>query len=149
MFAGLPGSPGSSGLTGPIPRLSGFEDTGGPFYLDPEGTIPDPIEDDMALWIATDRGLVVCLGCAHAGVVNTLEHIIRLTGTDRILAVIGGLHLMSAGQERLDRTVTALRRLAPDRLFPCHCTGDAAAAFLTEALGERVGRAAAGMTLGF
>jgi hypothetical protein len=25
------------GLTGPIPRATGFEDTGGPFFLDPEG----------------------------------------------------------------------------------------------------------------
>jgi 7,8-dihydropterin-6-yl-methyl-4-(beta-D-ribofuranosyl)aminobenzene 5'-phosphate synthase len=25
------------GITGPIPRETGFEDTGGPFYLDPEG----------------------------------------------------------------------------------------------------------------
>jgi 7,8-dihydropterin-6-yl-methyl-4-(beta-D-ribofuranosyl)aminobenzene 5'-phosphate synthase len=25
------------GITGPIPRETGFEDTGGPLYLDPEG----------------------------------------------------------------------------------------------------------------
>ncbi len=133
------------GLTGPIPRLSGYEDTGGAFYLDPEGTKPDLIEDDMALWVETDQGLVVCLGCAHAGLINTLNYIRKLTGEKRIRAVLGGFHLLNADRERLDRTVLALRQSAPDMLIPCHCTGDAAFALLHEALGESVtpGRAGA------
>ncbi len=132
------------GITGPVPRLSSYEDTGGPFYLDPEGTTPDLIEDDMALWIETPEGTVVCLGCAHAGVVNTLEHICGLTGHRRLRAVIGGFHLMSAGRERLDQTVEALRRLSPALLAPCHCTGDSATAHLRAALGESVAPGKAG-----
>jgi 7,8-dihydropterin-6-yl-methyl-4-(beta-D-ribofuranosyl)aminobenzene 5'-phosphate synthase len=60
------------GLTGPIPRQTTFEDTGGAFFLDPEARHADPIEDDLALWIKTDEGLVVCVGCCHAGIINTL-----------------------------------------------------------------------------
>ncbi len=141
--------PGSIGLTGPVPRHTSFEDTGGPFYLDPEGTRPDLIEDDLALWITTEQGLVICLGCAHAGVVNTLEYVIRLTGISRIQAVIGGFHLLGASPDRLEQTVSALCRLAPDAIYPCHCTGEAAIAALMGALGERVHRVEAGMTFRF
>ncbi len=139
----------SIGMTGPVPRVTSYEDTGGPFFLDSEGTRPDPIDDDMALWIATDEGLVVCLGCAHSGVVNTLEHIIRVTRDTRLRAVIGGLHLMGAGHERMDATTTALRRLAPRRLLPCHCTGESAAKTLRHALGDSVSPVAAGATYRF
>jgi 7,8-dihydropterin-6-yl-methyl-4-(beta-D-ribofuranosyl)aminobenzene 5'-phosphate synthase len=137
------------GLTGPIPRATDFEDTGGPFFLDPEGKIPDPIEDDLALWIRTDEGLVVCAGCAHAGIVNTLDFVRGLSGERRIRAVIGGFHLKETRRERLDRTVTALRSTAPDLLVPCHCTGDQAASALKDALAERVTPGAAGMAFRF
>jgi 7,8-dihydropterin-6-yl-methyl-4-(beta-D-ribofuranosyl)aminobenzene 5'-phosphate synthase len=139
----------SIGMTGPVPRITTYEDTGGPFFLDSQGERPDPIDDDMALWIATDEGLVVCLGCAHSGVVNTLEHITRVTGEARIRAVIGGLHLMNAGRERMDSTIAALRRLAPQRLFPCHCTGESAVKALRRALGDSVTPGTAGATYRF
>jgi len=133
------------GLTGPIPRKTSFEDTGGSFYLDPQGTRPDPIEDDLALWIRTDEGVIVCVGCAHAGLVNTLNHVRRLNGGLRIRAVIGGFHLLNAGRERLDQTIIALQKAEPDMVVPCHCTGELAVAVLRNALGERVLSGAAGM----
>ena len=85
-------SPGIS-VTGEIPRRTDFEDTGGSFYLDKACTEPDSLMDDQALYIECVQGLVILLGCAHSGVVNTLEHISRLTGCDRFHAVIGGMHL--------------------------------------------------------
>ncbi len=126
------------GLTGPIPRSSSFEDPGGPFYLDPAGRFPDSIDDDVALWIGTPAGLVLCVGCAHAGLINTLHLARQQSGMDRIAAVIGGFHLGSANGSRLEQTVEALRQLAPERLVPCHCTGARAVRTLQEALGGRV-----------
>jgi 7,8-dihydropterin-6-yl-methyl-4-(beta-D-ribofuranosyl)aminobenzene 5'-phosphate synthase len=140
---------GRIGLTGPIPRMTDFEDTGGPFFLDPGGETADPIEDDLALWIRTDDGLVVCSGCSHAGIVNTLDHVRGLAGGQRIRAVIGGLHLVEASHRRLDRTIGALRLLEPDIVVPCHCTGEKAVEALTEAFGERVTPGAAGMAFRF
>jgi 7,8-dihydropterin-6-yl-methyl-4-(beta-D-ribofuranosyl)aminobenzene 5'-phosphate synthase len=126
------------GLTGPVPRLSAFEDTGGPFFLDPDGLESDPITDDLSLWIDTPDGLVVCLGCAHAGVVNILTHIRQVTGRDQVDTIVGGMHLAAANEARLQATVAALRALAPRRIVPCHCTGDAATAYLAAELGELV-----------
>ena len=126
------------GLTGLVPRETNFEDAGGPFYLDPEGAQPDPIEDDLSLWISTPAGLVVCLGCCHAGLVNTLDYIVRITGETRIRAIIGGMHLVAANERRLTATVAALRFLSPDLILPCHCTGKHAVQSLKIALGDRV-----------
>ena len=134
------------GLSGPIPRTADCEDTGGPFYLDPEGLRPDPIEDDLALWIRTGKGLVVCVGCCHAGLINTLEHILRLNPGESIHTVIGGLHLLNAGNERLQRTISVLRTLSPDQVIACHCTGEHALAMLRENLGAMVSQGAAGRT---
>jgi len=137
------------GVTGPIPRETSFEDTGGPFYLDPEGRRADPIEDDLALWIRTDDGVIVCAGCSHAGLVNTLSHVRCLSHEQRVRAVIGGLHLVNASRERLDQTVAALRPIEPDMMVPCHCTGELATDVLRNALGKRVSPGAAGMTYQF
>jgi 7,8-dihydropterin-6-yl-methyl-4-(beta-D-ribofuranosyl)aminobenzene 5'-phosphate synthase len=127
-----------AGLSGPIPRLVEYEDTGGPFTLDSEGTVPDPIEDDLALWLRTSNGLVVIVGCCHAGLVNTLLHVQKTTGESRTAAVLGGLHLLAASGVRLERSIAALRELNVSLVVPCHCTGPLAHARLQEALGARV-----------
>jgi 7,8-dihydropterin-6-yl-methyl-4-(beta-D-ribofuranosyl)aminobenzene 5'-phosphate synthase len=121
---------GAVRVTGQIPRGNDFEDTGGPFYRDPDCTQPDPLPDDQALYIETPLGLVVVLGCAHAGVVNTLDYIAALTGQDRFHAVLGGMHLLRATAPRLQATVAALKRYKVQRVGPAHCTGIRAACYL-------------------
>ena len=110
-------------VTGEIPRQTDFEDAGGPFFLDERCQQPDPLLDDQAVFFETPAGVVMLLGCAHAGVVNTLLHVERLTGGKRVQAVLGGLHLGSASDHRLEQTVAHLRRANPGRLMPAHCTG--------------------------
>jgi len=109
--------------TGEIPRQNNFEDTGGRFFLDAACTTPDPLLDDQALFFDTAAGLVVLLGCAHSGVVNTLEHIRHLTGGKPIHTVLGGMHLQAANPDRMAKTIAALRRLDIQHLAPAHCTG--------------------------
>ncbi len=110
-------------LTGEIPRSEQFEDVGGPFFLDEACTRPDPIPDDQAMFFQTEQGSVVLLGCAHAGLINTLKYVQKLTRDDRIHTVMGGMHLCNAGKQRLDSTINALDQIAPDWVMPCHCTG--------------------------
>jgi 7,8-dihydropterin-6-yl-methyl-4-(beta-D-ribofuranosyl)aminobenzene 5'-phosphate synthase len=86
----------------------------------------DPLVlDDQALVVhVRSRGLVVLTGCGHAGVVNTVRHAMRLTGVDRLAALIGGLHLSGPAFEPIiPPTVQALAELHPDLLVPGHCTG--------------------------
>jgi len=110
-------------VTGPVSRTTGYEDTGGDFFLDERCGTPDLIDDDQAVFFDTAQGSVVLLGCAHAGVVNTLHHVQELTEGRPIHAVIGGMHLVTAPQDRMGRTVEALRELDVGIIAPGHCTG--------------------------
>ena len=136
------------GITGPVPRNSTFEDTGGPFYLDPDKAQADPITDDLSLWFETSDGLVVLTGCCHSGLVNTVRQAQRISGVTRIRGIIGGLHLLNAGPERLDATIAFLHECAPDFLLPCHCTGAQVVERLHAEFGDAVLRAGgAGQTI--
>jgi 7,8-dihydropterin-6-yl-methyl-4-(beta-D-ribofuranosyl)aminobenzene 5'-phosphate synthase len=110
-------------VTGEIPRNHPIEDTGGPFYRDEGRGQTDELPDDQALYIETAEGLVVLLGCGHSGVINTLEYIQPLTDGKPVHAVIGGMHLLRASQERLTITGERLEQMGIDYLAPNHCTG--------------------------
>jgi 7,8-dihydropterin-6-yl-methyl-4-(beta-D-ribofuranosyl)aminobenzene 5'-phosphate synthase len=73
--------------------------------------IPDCVADDLSVIIKTDIGLIVLLGCAHRGMINNITHAQKITGIDRIYAVIGGTHLVMAGPEQMSETVKALKDL--------------------------------------
>ena len=124
-------------VTGEVPRTNGFEDNGGTFFRDKMLATPDPLLDDQSLFLKTRAGLIVVLGCAHSGVINTLEHIIKTSGEKRIHTLIGGLHLENATSERIDETVAAMKAFAPQRIGLCHCTGpDATVRFWNEFPGK-------------
>jgi len=120
-------------VTGAIPRVTDFEDTGGPFFLDAACSKPDPINDDQSMFFEAKQGIVVVLGCAHSGIINILRYINQLTGGKPIHAVLGGLHLVQASPERISRTIDELKHFNLGLLAPAHCTGLVAAAALRQA----------------
>jgi len=97
---------------------------------------PDQLADDLALIITTDKGLVILLGCAHRGLINTIIHAQKITGIKQIYAVIGGTHLISANKTQLDKTIEALRDFNIARLGASHCTGLKSGAVLANAFGD-------------
>ncbi|MBN1366904.1 MAG: MBL fold metallo-hydrolase [Dehalococcoidales bacterium] len=110
--------------TGQIPMITDYEQVDkGLFVKEDSGWHPDNLFDDQALVIKVQAGLVVILGCAHRGMINTLYHARKLTGVDTIYAVIGGSHLVSASEDRLRQTVDALRKFGIQKIGLCHCTG--------------------------
>lgn len=110
-------------LTGPIPRITDFEDTGGQFFADEECRKVDDLIDDQAVFIETPVGLVVILGCAHSGVINTLKYISKLTGSRSIHTLIGGMHLRYATKNRINKTIIELKKFDIQNLYPTHCSG--------------------------
>lgn len=126
------------GLTGPVPRRRPAEALSGPFFLDPEGRAPDPLEDDLALWIGMQAGLVVILGCAHAGLGNTLDQVGAVAGGKPLRAVVGGFHLSSASAARIRDAVRVLREAEVPCIAPAHCTGAMASEAFASAFGARV-----------
>ena len=114
-------------ITGEVARTTGFE-TGLPFHEahHDHGWEPDPLVlDDQALIVhLRGAGLVVLTGCGHAGIVNIVRYAQRLTGVDRVHAVVGGFHLNGPLFAPLvEPTVDALAELAPQVIVPAHCTG--------------------------
>ncbi|MCX5827789.1 MAG: MBL fold metallo-hydrolase [Deltaproteobacteria bacterium] len=85
----------------------------------------DPIEDDTSIVMnLKNKGLVVLSGCAHAGILNTVNYAREVTGIDKVHAVMGGFHLSGILFEGIiGRTVEELKKINPDYIIPCHCTG--------------------------
>jgi 7,8-dihydropterin-6-yl-methyl-4-(beta-D-ribofuranosyl)aminobenzene 5'-phosphate synthase len=126
-------------LSGEIPMNNDFE-TGFPLAheLVDGDLVPDLFPDEQALIIRLAAGgLIVIVGCAHRGVINTLEHALRLTGESRLRAVIGGFHLGGLTPlEKIERTAAELARLAPELVVSGHCTGWTALNHLAKTLPE-------------
>ncbi len=124
--------------TGEIPMLSAYEEIDSGLYDKESGEmLPDKLKDDLALIIDTDFGLVVILGCAHHGIVNTLKHAQKLAGKELIYAAIGGTHLLNASRERLEKTTADLKAMGVQYLGVSHCTGFEASAYLAQEFGEK------------
>lgn len=139
-------------LTGAVPRTS-FEKGGissSRAYRHGYEFLDDGLEDDQSVALAIrDKGLVVLTGCAHAGIVNTVEHARRISGVDRVWAVAGGFHLAGAEEDEIERTVEAIARLKPALVVPCHCTGFEATARFAARLPDQFVLGAVGTTLLF
>ena len=119
------------------------------YVPDGDGWQADPYRDDMSMVMETQEGLVVILGCCHAGLLNTLAHV-RLTFGQDIATVIGGTHLAEADRAYLDHVAGVLRdTYRSPRLHLNHCTGERAFVALTNVFGNRVTTCPAGTVLTF
>jgi len=124
--------------TGEIPMLSDYEEIDSGLFDKKSGEmLPDELNDDLALVIDTEYGLVVILGCAHHGIINTLRRAQQLTGKELIYAAIGGTHLLNASEERLKKTAAELQEIGVQYLGVSHCTGFEASAYLAREFGKR------------
>jgi 7,8-dihydropterin-6-yl-methyl-4-(beta-D-ribofuranosyl)aminobenzene 5'-phosphate synthase len=138
--------------SGPIPRRHPLEEAERNFFLDDACTVADEVVDEQAMWVEIPSGLVVLVGCAHSGMVNTLDYVREIAvasgsaaghrlpsaadGLPRVCAVIGGMHLLHASPARLRATGDALEAAGVRLLAPVHCTGKRGKAHLRERLGE-------------
>jgi len=137
-------------VTGEIPRVNNYEDAGGNFWVeDGEKLAADKIIDDMSMVINHPEGLIIISGCAHAGIINTISYARQKTGQNKILAFIGGTHLINASEERIAKTVAALKELDVQKIIPCHCTGFNALLKLRNELGDRVVKGETAMSFKF
>jgi len=118
---------GSVLVTGEVDRTTDFE-RGFPIHqaFRDGAWQPDPlILDDQAVVVnVRDKGLVVITGCGHSGIVNIVRYARKLTGVERVYAVIGGFHLNGPLFEPIiPATCQALAEMAPAVIVPAHCTG--------------------------
>lgn len=123
---------------GEIPRLHEFENAPPVGAVrTPEGPEDCPCRDDSALAWKSERGLVIVTGCSHAGICNIVSHARNVCNEERVADIIGGMHLLDAPPERLERTARFLADAGVERLHPCHCTDLSAKMFLGRSLDVR------------
>ncbi|HEY3276458.1 MAG TPA: MBL fold metallo-hydrolase [Syntrophorhabdaceae bacterium] len=112
-------------FTGPIERTTGYE-TASPLLLVQRGgeVEADTFSGEQAMaFNVRGRGLVVLSGCAHAGIVNTIMHVRRMAGMEKVHAIMGGFHLSHASPEKVEKTIADIKAIDPDYVIPAHCTG--------------------------
>lgn len=126
-------------LTGSIERVTSYEKVP-PTLLVMRG---DSIEEDdfrgelAVVCNVKGKGLVVLSGCAHAGIVNTVRHAQKITGLEKVHAIIGGFHLVNADTEIIWQTIADMQTIAPDYIVPMHCTGFEAVTAFKDAMPDQ------------
>ena len=106
--------------SGEVPMQNDFEMIAPIFFVKQQGGsykggnsdfAADPLNDDAALFLRTDQGLVIVLGCAHRGIINTIHHAQQVTGEERVHMVVGGTHLLNVSEHQMESTIRELKRL--------------------------------------
>ena len=90
--------------------------------MKPDGEEPDYLYDDTALVYKSSQGLVIITGCSHSGICNIIEQAKRLCEEERVLDIVGGLHLLDPSEEQLQGTLEYMKKLKPKQMHACHCT---------------------------
>ncbi len=129
---------------GEIPRLNDFEAQTTSF-IDDDGK-DDFVIDDTALALIKNEELIIVSACSHSGICNITEYAKKLTGINKIKAVIGGFHLKKQDNQT-KKTIDYFKKNKVQRLLPSHCTQlPALALFYNEFKIEHV---KSGMTFNF
>ncbi len=95
--------------------------------------LPDDGEHELATFYAVqDLGLVVIASCSHRGVINSVRQAQKISGIEKVHAVVGGFHLVRPRtEEEAKRTVAEFAAINPTYIVPMHCTGEV---FIQEAM---------------
>jgi 7,8-dihydropterin-6-yl-methyl-4-(beta-D-ribofuranosyl)aminobenzene 5'-phosphate synthase len=113
---------------GEIKRVNNFENKS------PEGKVQetsgklkdDYCLDDSALVYNASEGLVTITGCSHSGICNIVEYAkkvgIKTWNKDKVISIIGGLHLQNASETVLNQTAKHLSKHNIQKVYACHCT---------------------------
>jgi 7,8-dihydropterin-6-yl-methyl-4-(beta-D-ribofuranosyl)aminobenzene 5'-phosphate synthase len=112
----------------------------------------DEVLEEQGLVVdVKDKGLVVLTGCAHAGVLNTIDRAREICGPKRVLAVLGGFHLgfPTTPRENVELTVEGMREREVSRVVPMHCSGLRTHAAMLQHLPDQYLQPAVGTVLTF
>jgi 7,8-dihydropterin-6-yl-methyl-4-(beta-D-ribofuranosyl)aminobenzene 5'-phosphate synthase len=147
--------------TGFIPRAVSFEGPVEPrephapglYQVRADGTygLDEVLEEQGLVIDVKDKGLVVLTGCAHAGVLNTIDRAREICGPKPVQAVLGGFHLgfPTTPHENVGLTVDGMREREVARIIPMHCSGIRTHAAFLDLMPDRYLQPAVGTVLTF
>lgn len=80
---------------------------------------------EQSLVLETEKGLTIITGCAHPGIIKTVEYITN-TIQKNIYLVMGGFHLLRKSASEIKNISDAFQRIEIEHVAPSHCTGEEA-----------------------
>ncbi len=112
----------------------------------------DTFEHEIVMLIRQPGGLVVFSRCSHNGILNVLDAVVQRFPGERILALLGGFHLigipflntLAGSPEQIRALGRAILEYPVDMVYTCHCTGLKAYPILKEVMGAQLEYFAAG-----
>ena len=100
---------------------------------------PDPLLDDASLVLETKDGLVIIGGCMHSGLLNTCKHVSKMFNGKKIIAIIGGTHMMGFDAKEVEHVAKEVEeKYGLPKLYLNHCTGEKVVAQLRDKFGSEV-----------
>lgn len=90
---------------------------------------------EQSLVLKTTKGLVVITGCAHPGIVKTIEKVKELF-KEEINLVMGGFHLAGWSDSELKEVINNFKGLGVKRAAPSHCSGERTIELFKQEYGE-------------
>jgi 7,8-dihydropterin-6-yl-methyl-4-(beta-D-ribofuranosyl)aminobenzene 5'-phosphate synthase len=135
-------------ISGPIPRETSYEEGDARLVVTSDGSEcdcgdsqkdfkRDPLIDDMAIFIRCSKGLLLLGGCAHSGIINMVNHGLKVTGSIKVHGLLGGTHLGPTSDSQQSATFAALEWFNPDFIASNHCTGFAVMAKMAQTFGAK------------
>lgn len=95
------------------------------------------------------KGLVVITSCGHAGILNTIRQAQKVSGVQKIHALVGGFHLAPAAPDYLNQAIAELKQVNPDVVIPMHCSGVNFVKAVQEQLPDKLILSTTGTTIQF
>ena len=124
--------------TGEIERDIDPKPTGYVNKIDKDEYEIDYFIDDMSVvFNLKDKGLFIVTGCSHAGIVEIVEHSVKITGNNKVYGIIGGLHLLNKDKVEINEIIAKLEKYDMKFVSAGHCTGLAAEYLLSQKYGDK------------
>jgi 7,8-dihydropterin-6-yl-methyl-4-(beta-D-ribofuranosyl)aminobenzene 5'-phosphate synthase len=101
---------------------------------------------EQSLMLRTEKGVVLIVGDAHPGIINTIRKVKRLT-KDKVRLVIGGFGLGGKSSTELESIVKSFVQLGVEGVAPCHSSGDTARKLFQEQYRENYIESGAGRVI--
>lgn len=111
---------------------------------------PDDFEHEQAtVYHVKGRGLVVMTSCGHRGIVNSVRTAMKITGIDKVHAILGGFHLAPHPVDYQRQTLAELKAINPDYLIPMHCSGETFISMVQQEMPDKFIRSSTGTRFTF
>jgi len=101
--------------------------------LDVDGRMIDNVLDEIAVVVEGSKKSLLLLGCAHAGVRNTVQQVEAMTEKP-LYGIVGGMHLLNVSQRNVRALALFLRERGVEFVAASHCTGCKSANVLSKYL---------------